>query len=158
MENVYLGMFDYLHTQSHRIAFCELVIPCTAQLKDFAKKCNVANYCKKIKQLLEKIEENSKYTSNERRSVTFSVNDTDKIGAWENERKLAPPPLSKFYLSWRKVQDEQKIKAKADEISGDYDFIPKMAKAKTVKKNEGREFKGDILAEDSDESSEEASK
>ena len=39
-----------------RIGFPELVTPLIFQLKDFLKRCKQGNYCKKIKQILDKVE------------------------------------------------------------------------------------------------------
>ena len=69
MDKVYLGVFEYLSYQAHKIAFPELVIPALVQMKDFLKRCKVANYCKKVKQLVDKIEENAKYITNKRNQV-----------------------------------------------------------------------------------------
>jgi nucleolar complex protein 2 len=56
MDGVYRGVLDYLATQSHKIAFPELTVPAIMQLKAFLKKNKVANYSKKVKQLVDKIE------------------------------------------------------------------------------------------------------
>ena len=44
MDGVYRGVLDYLSTQSHKIAYPELIVPCVMQLKAFLKKSKVANY------------------------------------------------------------------------------------------------------------------
>jgi nucleolar complex protein 2 len=51
MEQVYCGIFEYINCVAHRISFPEIVIPLVFQIKTFLKQCNVANYCKKLKQV-----------------------------------------------------------------------------------------------------------
>ncbi len=157
MDGVYRGILDYMSTQSHKIAFPELAVPCVMQLKAFLKKNKVANYSKKIKQLVDKIEENSRHVSQKRKSATFGVADSEQIARWENEVQEAVPPLLKFHNSWTKVKEEEtrKVIARTDEISGDYDFVPKMnAKKKASKKEKEEEFKG-IFGGDSDDEEDE---
>ncbi len=104
IEGVYGGVLAYLSHNSHKIAFPELAVPVVMQLREFLKRCKVcvefssthvsvfiaknpqfqvANYCRKMKQLLEKIEENSKFLLIQRGKVTFGVMDTDKFKSWE---------------------------------------------------------------------------
>ena len=45
----------------------------------------MANYSKKMKQLVEKLEENSRFICQRRKAVTFGVGDAEKIKNWENE-------------------------------------------------------------------------
>ena len=71
--------------QSHKIAYPELIVPCVMQLKAFLKKSKVANYSKKMKQLVEKLEENSRFICQRRKAVTFGVGDAEKIENWEKE-------------------------------------------------------------------------
>ena len=108
VDGVYRGVLDYLSSQSHKvcsfansensfnlhlvyvgfppqIAYPELIVPCVVQLKSFLKKSKVANYSKKIKQLVEKLEENSRFICQRRKAVTFGVGDAEKIENWEKE-------------------------------------------------------------------------
>jgi nucleolar complex protein 2 len=52
MEQIYCGVFEYLNAISHKISFPEIVVPLTFQIKAFLKQCHVANYCKKLKQVI----------------------------------------------------------------------------------------------------------
>ena len=45
----------------------------------------MANYSKKMKQLVEKLEENSRFICQRRKAVTFGVGDAEKIENWEKE-------------------------------------------------------------------------
>lgn len=80
------------------------------QLKAFLKKCHVATYCKKIKQLLNMIEENRKYIETERTKVTIDLKNTAEITNWENRIKTDGTEIAKFYASWIKIHKSQVLK------------------------------------------------
>lgn len=90
------------------------------QLKQFIKECKNANYVKKFKPLLEKIEETSKLISSERHGVSLS--DAKAIAAWESNMKLRSNPLLKYFDSWVKIH-EQKMARKDVEKIGVYFFF-----------------------------------
>ena len=48
-------------------------------MKQFVKKCKVANYTKQIKQISDKVEETSKTILQRRKSASFSLADTNAI-------------------------------------------------------------------------------
>ncbi|KAL8574869.1 hypothetical protein ACOMHN_044891 [Nucella lapillus] len=106
-------LFDYLNTQSHTAAFPELIVPLVIQLKDFTKKCKVAVLCRQVKQVTEKAEESAKFMEARRRTTTFNLADSKAVELWENKNKEEGTPLSKFYVSWRKMQDRRKQKEMA---------------------------------------------
>lgn len=81
-----------------------------SQLKAFLKKCHVATYCKKIKQLLNMIEENRKYIETERSKVTIDLKNTAEITNWENRVKTDCTEIAKFYASWIKIHKSQMLK------------------------------------------------
>ncbi|XP_015589405.1 nucleolar complex protein 2 homolog [Cephus cinctus] len=110
IETVYQLILENASKDSHTIYFPDLYIPCIMQLKSFLKKCHVANYCRKIKQLMDKIEENRKYIETERIKTTIDLKDITQIKNWENGIKNQGTPLEKFYVSWNKVHQSQKLK------------------------------------------------
>lgn len=65
---------------------------------------------RKLKQVLDKIEENARVVEKERCKVSFLLNDRKAIDAWETNLKLKQTPLGTFYESWNKVNLQQMAK------------------------------------------------
>lgn len=114
IDTVYGQILEYLSNNSSSIAFPDLSLFCVIQLKEFVKNCKVSSYTKKIKQLLEKINQNSDFVQNERQKVTFSLSDRKEIDAWERTIKNNGTPLSTFYGSWHKLVSMKKRKQETD--------------------------------------------
>merc|ERR1719189_669683 len=126
---VYDGMLGYLADNSNKIGFPELVTPAIFQMKEFNKKCKVANYTKKIKQILDKVTANQKVVETRRRNVKFGVADKNSIAAWEAKFESDGTPLLAFYTSWKKTRDLQQMKrVSQQEKMDDYSYIPDLKK------------------------------
>lgn len=72
------------------------------QLKAFLKECKVANYCKPVRQLLEKVQENSSHITGRRQKAAFGVADATAVVSdrvCERERKTEGGGLEKTVLS-----------------------------------------------------------
>lgn len=83
-----------------------------------------------MKQIVEKIEQNSKFIENERKRVTFNIADEKQIEAWETTIKNKGTPLLTFYESWNKLRNIKKNKqATNNEEIGDYN-LPIIKKSK----------------------------
>lgn len=99
-----------------------------------------------MKQLLDKIEENKKYIETERNKTVIDLKNMTEIKNWENRIKTQGTSLSKFYESWIKIYQSQKLKllTKNEEVA-EYN-LPTIRKLK----------KGKLSKESIEESSEES--
>ena len=146
IDSIYKLILENAAKDSHTIYFPDLYVPCVIQLKAFLKKCHVANYCRKMKQLLDKIEENRKYIEAERNKTVIDLKNMPAIKNFENKIRTQGTSLPKFYESWVKIHQSQKLKllTKNEDIA-EYN-LPKLRKPKRGK-----------LIEDSEEESGEES-
>lgn len=99
-----------------------------------------------MKQLLDKIEENRKYIEKERNKTVIDLRNMSEIKNWETQIKTQGTSIAKFYDSWIKIYQSQKLKmlTKNEEIA-EYN-LPKLKKSKRAKSDER------IIAESDDES------
>lgn len=86
------------------------------QVKQFLKDCKNVNYTRKLKPLLEKIEEVSKMVNEERKKCGIPLSDAKGIAAWESNMKLKSNSLMNYYESWRKLQEQKTARKSADKI------------------------------------------
>lgn len=106
-----------------------------------------------MKQIVEKIEQNSKFIENERRKSTFALSDFKQIQGFETQIRNKGTPLNTFYESWNKVKTIKKNKeATSNEKIGDYN-LPLITKSK---KNEKKTREGPVELFPSDSSESEA--
>lgn len=109
VDLLYDRMLDSLTAASHSAAFPETALPTILQLKQFVKSCPKANYAKKMKQLLEKVQESVRFVEKHRAGAAghFELTDTQAVLALENQIKAAGTPLATFHASWRKMKDRE---------------------------------------------------
>nr|CAG4651660.1 EOG090X02MG [Triops cancriformis] len=107
IEAIYDCLMEYLTTQSHSVAFPELVLPLIVQLKTFLKEKAPANQHKKVKQLLDKVTENMNWIQQKRQAATFALADMKAVSVWEAAQAAAGPPLATYYARWRKLRDKE---------------------------------------------------
>lgn len=128
VEKIYQQLLEYLASESHTVSFPDTVVATVIQLKKFIKECKSPSLSRKLKQALDKIEENAQFVEKERRKVSFSLNDRTAIDAWETSLQLKQTPLATFYESWNKVNLQQMAKrATNSDKLGEYN-IPTLKK------------------------------
>ncbi|KAI8428062.1 hypothetical protein MSG28_002348 [Choristoneura fumiferana] len=125
IDRIYALLLEYMANQSHSIAFPDTSLLAIIQMRQFLKNCSVSNYTKKMRQLLEKIEENSKFIERERSKISFSLSESKVVAAWETQISTAGTPLQTFFENWSKINRIQKRKkvTKNDEIAGELPMI-----------------------------------
>lgn len=102
-------LLEYLGTQSRSIAFPELVVPLTAQLKRTLKHGTSQKLSATCKQLLAKMESNSKWITNKRNNVDFAPNNVRGVQNFLSDLdEKAETPLESALRLARKVRDQRR--------------------------------------------------
>ncbi|GJQ82217.1 hypothetical protein Trydic_g19421 [Trypoxylus dichotomus] len=134
IDTIYAQLLQYLACNSHSIAFPDLSLLCVIQIKSFLKKCSVAAYCRKMRQIIEKIDQNTKFVLSERKNVSFNLADSKQIEAWETAVKNKGTPLATYYGSWKTVRNVKRNKeATNNDAIGEYN-LPNLKKRGNAKK------------------------
>lgn len=107
VDLLYDHLLETLQCQSHSTSFPEIALPAILQLKKFIKKCSHPNYSKKLKQLLDKVQENIHYIEKQRSQVHFDLADVKAVLALENQIKQNGTPLTTYHTSWKKMRDRE---------------------------------------------------
>lgn len=129
VEQIYSIILDYLAHESYSLAYPDLVVAPTLQLKRFLKDHNT-KYNRKLKQLLDKIEENARFMNKERNSFTFDLKDASAIAAWEVKLRNKGTPLLTFYNNWVNTHINAQKRRTIDSENVDEYNLPKLLKRK----------------------------
>ncbi|BES87430.1 nucleolar complex protein 2 [Nesidiocoris tenuis] len=154
IENVFQLIMEYSAAHAHSIAFPDLVVPLTIQLKNFLKNCSVPKYSSKLKLILTKLNENYTFVNNARNTLSLSLHETSKINAFETELKTKGPPLAKFWDQLSKSQNIRRAKqfTNNDKIANERMNLPKIIKRPASAANKKPPPEGPVELFPSDES------
>lgn len=151
VDLLYDGLLDVLQAQSHSSAFPEVALPAILQIKQFIKKCPQANYTKKMKQLVDKIQENVKFVEKHREGVHFELADTQAVLALENQIKAAGTPLTSYHTNWKKMRDREMAIKIAKKPDNDREVNVPVVKRPAAKKSKEDEDASDDDDNDGDD-------
>lgn len=148
---------EHLAHESNSLAFCELVVPAVVNLKAYLKNCRNANYSRKLKQLVTKIMDNSKFIEEQRSKMTPKLNEAEKTQGFEAQIRAKGTPLSIYYESWLKTHEVKRRRqaAQSDDINDNYG-VPTIKKTgKKSKENDDDEEVELFPTDDEDEEGDE---
>ncbi|KAJ3287517.1 Nucleolar Complex 2 protein [Borealophlyctis nickersoniae] len=106
-------LFDYYGSFALSIAFPELAVPAILQLKRFVKRSKNFQVNKQIQQLVEKLEQNSKFIDDRRSQVEFSPKDEHKTSTFLNDIEPTLSPLYKHNAARQKLREQEIAKLQA---------------------------------------------
>jgi nucleolar complex protein 2 len=109
VEQVFGLTLECLMNECTSIAFPDLVVPHVMALNQFVKSTKNPNYAKKLKQLVEKVTEQSNYIDTRRNKINFSLNDINYIKSWEINQRTGLTPLEVFHKNWQ-ASNQKKLK------------------------------------------------
>lgn len=133
VEQIYSIILENLAHESYSLSYPDLTVAPILQLKRFLKEHNT-KYNRKLKQLLDKIEENARFVNKERNSFAFDLKDGPAIAAWEAKLRNKGTPLLVFYNNWVNTHINAQKRRTIDSENVDEYNLPKLLKRKTEKR------------------------
>lgn len=155
VENIVGCALEYMAHESFTVSYPDLAVPAIIQLKHYLKNCKNlnANYRSKLKMLVDKLVENSRYVNNEREKVTFDLYDGASVNAWEIQLRNKGTPLLTYYENWSNTNAAvQKRRATKSEDLDEFE-LPKVLKRKAKTNGDADKSDGpvDLFPSDDDE-------
>lgn len=137
VEHVYGLTLECLMNECTSIAFPDLVVPHIMTLHQFIKKTKNQNYAKKLKSLVDKIQEQSDYIDTRRNKISFSLNDANYVRSWEVNLRTGQTPLEVFYSEYQKAIKQKQKRQKVDNDE-ETDELPQAKKKKKEFREDGQ--------------------
>ncbi|KAJ3313466.1 Nucleolar Complex 2 protein [Boothiomyces sp. JEL0838] len=150
IEQVVHLLFQYYSGCAFSIAFPELAIPAIIQLKRMTKQGKDFALNKQIQQLVDKLEQNSKFIEAKRSTVAFGPKDTTQAIEFLSDINPSESPLYKYNESRLKTLERQAPKdmmvAEGDDTDSEQEEESQPKQAKKDKKT--KEYDEDDLDDD----------
>ncbi|CAG0920515.1 unnamed protein product [Notodromas monacha] len=112
------ALVESFHSNFYSVSFPELAFPAVVQMRSFLKSVKVINYCRKVKLLLDKVLENSRYIQEQRAKQKMTLDDMSSITNFEirlEQEKKAP--FLQFYMNWKSEEERKEVLLHQDEVS-----------------------------------------
>lgn len=100
-----LGEFFSLHCKS--VSFPELATPAVIILRRYVKNSKNVKFNKQLSNVIEKIQQNSKFIEDKRAEIDFSPSNKTEVNRFLNEISWEKTPLGAYVVVQREVKDEK---------------------------------------------------
>ncbi|XP_077867681.1 nucleolar complex protein 2 homolog [Saccoglossus kowalevskii] len=145
IDQLYDLLMEHLNIHSHCIGFPELALPLIVELKTFLKKCKIVNYCRQMKSLLDKIQDNCAVISKRRDATTINLSDDAAVVSWEIRSKQEGTPIGNLYKTYKNLR-ERELKHASKNKFDDHVVIERKKK----KEKDKKEMTGLFVSSDDD--------
>lgn len=151
VECIFGSTLEYMAAESATLGYPELAVPAVINLKQYVKRCRNSNHSRKLKQLVDKLEENGRTVETERDRVTFQLRETAQIQAWETVLRNKGTPLLTYYTNWVRTHVNKKKRQAIDSDNiNDYN-LPTMKRHGAKVHRSGADGPVDLFPSDDEE-------
>lgn len=151
IESIFGVTLEYMSAESATLGYPELAVPAVINLRQYIKRCKNGNYSRKLKTLVDKLEENGRVVETARDRIQFQLRDSAQIAAWETQLRNKGTPLQTFYTNWLKTHvNKRKRQATESEDINDYN-LPTINRKKGAKVREARDGPVDLFPSDDED-------
>ncbi|RNA10362.1 nucleolar complex 2 -like protein [Brachionus plicatilis] len=152
IDIIYDHLILYLQHQSCDIAFPELVLPLMIRIKEFLKKCKNTSYCKVMKGLTDKVQENCKFIEERRSKATFTLKDKKQVDLWTEKTKEAGTPLTNWYSRYKTLREREILMEISNKDYISQNKVPVVERPSNEQKEEERKEFGELFVNLDDDS------
>lgn len=155
IENVYGLGLQIMAQESSSVAFPDLAVMPLMVLKSYIKQSKNANFNRKLKQLVDKIQENVHFIEQERKTLTGQLKDYQIISGWEASVRSREPPLQKAFEEYAKSTEKKKKREAADTDTINAFDLPSIKKQVGAKKRKQADGPVELFPDSSGDEDEE---